>query len=282
MADGPSSNRRNHSLAFGDVAEVYSRARPGYPDALVDDVLELCDFSSPRVIEVGAGTGTATELFARHGLEILAIEPSAEMASIARSSCRRYPQVSVVVSTFEDWTAEHGAFDLLISAQAWHWVPSAVRYPKAYSVLRPKGALALFWSRPLWEQSELSEPLAAIYQTRAPELYGRGPWFPGFASTGEGPDGNFSPGSWPTGHQGTEIEASGLFGDVVERGYLWSLVHTADAYVDLLRTLPEHQALSEDRRDYLFAGIKETIEVWGGDFRMNYETRLFLSNRANS
>ena len=111
-------------------------------------------------------------------------------------------------------------------------------------MLAPKGALALFWSRPLWEQSELGESLAAVYQARAPELYGRGPWFPGFsaAPAGQGAEGHFSPGTWLPEGQGTEIESSGLFGDVVERSYQWSLAHTAGGYVELLQTLPEHQA----------------------------------------
>ena len=33
---------------------LYNRARPGYPDALVDHILELSDLPSPKVIEVGA------------------------------------------------------------------------------------------------------------------------------------------------------------------------------------------------------------------------------------
>jgi SAM-dependent methyltransferase len=277
------SGPHDHEIAFGEVAGVYNRARPGYPEALVDDVLGLCDRASPKMIEVGAGTGTSTELFARRNLEILALEPSAEMASMACRNCRRYPQVSVLVSTFEDWPAEPGAFDLLVSAQAWHWVPSHVRYRKAHSVLGPRGALALFWSRPLWERSELGEPLAAIYRARAPELYGRGPWFPGFsAPAGPSAAGCFSPGNWLSEGQGTEIEASGLFGDVIERSYQWSLEHTAGSYVELLQTLPEHQALSDRRRGDLFDGVIGVIEASAGVFNMDYETRLYCSHRTSS
>jgi hypothetical protein len=50
-------------LAFGSVAELYDRSRPSYPPALVDDVLGLVGVA-PRVLEVGAGTGKATVLFA--------------------------------------------------------------------------------------------------------------------------------------------------------------------------------------------------------------------------
>jgi len=39
-----------------------------------------------------------------------------------------------------------GAYDLLVSAQAWHWVDPVVAMPKAAALLRPGGTLALFWN----------------------------------------------------------------------------------------------------------------------------------------
>ncbi len=82
-------------LSFGGVADLYDEARPSYPSALVDDVVEYAGAAgatADRVLEVGAGTGKATALFADRGLDVLAIEPSAAMARIARRNCAAYEQ----------------------------------------------------------------------------------------------------------------------------------------------------------------------------------------------
>jgi len=48
---------RQPRLVFGEVADLYDRVRPSYPDALVDDVVELSGVDvSGRALEVGAGT----------------------------------------------------------------------------------------------------------------------------------------------------------------------------------------------------------------------------------
>src|SRR5690242_4014651 len=112
-------------LAFGEVAELYDRARPSYPAELVDDVLA---FSGARAgdhaLEVGAGTGKATVAFAERGLEIVALEPSREMAAFARSNVAGHENVTVVEREFERWQADpRRGFRLLFSAQAWHWIP---------------------------------------------------------------------------------------------------------------------------------------------------------------
>src|ERR1039458_4096462 len=77
---------REQRFIFGEVAELYDRARAGYSATLVDDVLSFVGVDSDRLraLEVGAGTGKATVAFAVRGLEILALEPSLEMATVAR------------------------------------------------------------------------------------------------------------------------------------------------------------------------------------------------------
>jgi SAM-dependent methyltransferase len=92
----PVSERR---LSFGEVAELYDRARPSYPEALVEDLIELA--GAGTALEVGAGTGKATVLFGQRGVSVLALEPSAEMAAVARRRCARFPEVSIQQVEFE-------------------------------------------------------------------------------------------------------------------------------------------------------------------------------------
>jgi SAM-dependent methyltransferase len=135
-------------LVFGDVAEVYERVRPSYPDKLVDDVIEFSGIDgSGAALEVGAGTGKATRLFAARGLSVRALEPSPRMAAVARRACSTYENVTVEEREFEQFTPRGRQFRLLFSAQAWHWISPEVRYIRAREALAPGGLLAAFWNR---------------------------------------------------------------------------------------------------------------------------------------
>ena len=113
------------------MADLYDHARPSYPVALVDDVVEYAAAGgarSDRAVEVGAGTGKATALFAARGLNVLAIEPSAEMAQIARRNFAGYANVTIEQTEFERWRPPEHEYRLLFSGQAWHWIAPDVRY----------------------------------------------------------------------------------------------------------------------------------------------------------
>jgi hypothetical protein len=56
---GGAAGEREQGTVFGEAAELYDQARPSYPEALIDEVIAFAP-PSPRVLEVGAGTGKAT------------------------------------------------------------------------------------------------------------------------------------------------------------------------------------------------------------------------------
>jgi SAM-dependent methyltransferase len=259
---------REQRLVFGEVAELYDQARAGYPDALVDDVISFAGGDAPglRALEVGAGTGKATVSFAARGLEIVALEPSAEMAAVARRNTRPFPGVRIESASFEDWPAQPGGFGLVFSAQAWHWVQPEVGYRKAAEVLRPGGTLALVWNRTRWEEEPLRDELAALYRRLAPDLYARAPGFPGLTRTGEDPG------------RDAEIRDTGLFQDEVVRTYPWSATFTADSFTDLLLTQSDHRLLAEDQRTRLLEAIRDTIARHGGEITLPHHTLLIMSH----
>src|SRR5204862_6340857 len=99
---------REQGLVFGEVAEMYQQARPTYPAGLYDAIAELAGTSpGDRVLEVGAGTGKATEGFVDRGYAVTAVEPSAEMAGVLAA---RLPTVDVRVAGLEDVDVETGAY----------------------------------------------------------------------------------------------------------------------------------------------------------------------------
>lgn len=137
-------------FAFDEVAELYDAERPSYPPQLVADVIAAADLTrEDAMIEVGCGTGQATEAFARRGYDIVAVEPGAELARLARSRLARFPNAAVVQTSFEDWRIETGVFRVVIAAQSWHWLDPEVCFDKAADALCPGGVLAIFGHVPM-------------------------------------------------------------------------------------------------------------------------------------
>jgi len=138
-------------LVFGSVADSYERFRLGYPDELLAAVLPYAGRPIGSALEVGAGTGKATRLFASCGIEVTALEPDAEMAKLLARMTQGLP-VEPVVETFERFDTGR-RFDLLYAAAAWHWTDPRTRWTKAVELLVPGGVLTLF-GRP----AELMDP----------------------------------------------------------------------------------------------------------------------------
>ncbi|MEO6859550.1 MAG: class I SAM-dependent methyltransferase [Solirubrobacteraceae bacterium] len=156
-------------LAFGQVAELYDRARPSYPAEVMQGLVQnMALQAGGPILEVGAGTGKATVQLAARGLRVIGLEPDQEMASVARRKCAGLERVSIVESDFEHWPIEE-SFPALISAQAWHWIDPGLRHRKAAEAVSTGGTLAALWMFPAWERCALREAFSRAYEA-APEL----------------------------------------------------------------------------------------------------------------
>lgn len=250
-------------LTFGGVADLYDRSRPSYPASLVDDVLALA--GGRPAVEVGAGTGKATVLFAVRGAEVVAIEPSAGMVAKLRANLAGADNVEIVEAEFERWESGGRRFGLLYSAQAFHWIDPDVRYQRARAVLDDGGVLALFWNRPRWEECDQRQAIDEAYRSAAPGFEPAGPMHPAV----EDPD---LLQSWLE-----EIDGTEEFGDPELRTYEWSADYSPHSYSQLLRTHSDHILLPDDQREALLTAVEQAIESTGGTLRLPYLTRLCLA-----
>jgi SAM-dependent methyltransferase len=257
---------RERRLVFGEVADLYDRHRPAYPEQLIDDLVGLAglDGSQP-VLEVGAGTGKATLMFAARGIPVLAVEPNVEMAAIWRRNCAAHADLEIEHGDFEHWDPEGRRFPLVFSAQAWHWVHPATGYAKATQALLSPGILAAFWNRVAWDSVGLRDALLAAYREVAPDLPADGGLHPANLC----PDADAD---WDG-----EIAAVEALADSEIRSYEWRLDYSAGDYVGLLATSSEVRLLDEDRRGPLFAAVAEVIDAHGGALTLPMRTRLCLA-----
>lgn len=139
----PSHTARARS--FDAAAAQYAANRPSYPPALFDAVEDLAGrpLTGARVVDVGAGTGIATALLHQRGADVLAVEPGDGMAAQFR---RAHPHLPIVRGNGNALPVASASADFLTYAQAWHWTDPAHSVPEALRVLRPGGALALWWN----------------------------------------------------------------------------------------------------------------------------------------
>ncbi len=251
---------------FAEDAELYDRARPGYPEALFDDIAALADLpAGARVLEIGPGTGQATLPMARRGHRVTAVELGESMAAVARRNLAPYPNASVHTAAFEDWPLPAEPFDLVFAATAFHWLDPDVRWRKAAAALRPGGSLAVIETVHVAAGDvDFFAASQACYERWDPDTP------PGFRCPA--PDAVLD--------DPAEIEATGLFAPPAFGRYLREIAYTRAQYVDVLNTYSGHRALEPRRREGLLTCIGELIDGrFGGSIRKGYLTRLMVARR---
>lgn len=254
---------------FDQDAGLYDRARPGYPDQLIEDIIACSEIpDGGRILEIGCGPGKATCPFAEHGYSILCIEPGPNMAAVTMEKCRDY-LVQVDISSFEDWPIQENAFDLAISASAFHWLDEKIRVPKVAQALKPGGTIALFWNKRPGPVSDIFIEANRIYAKHAPEL--------------AQDESEMRERRGLTGEQirgmADEIDATGLFGPVTIKTYPWSKTYTSREYVDLLNTYSGHRILPEEQKRPLFEAIAKVIDEHGGIITRECTSLLYLARK---
>ncbi|MBW5253582.1 methyltransferase domain-containing protein [Streptomyces sp. P01-B04] len=155
----------SRALSFDGAAAQYAAARPGYPAALFDAVEELAGLPlrDARTLDVGAGTGISTRRLHDRGARVVAVEPGPGMAAELR---RSLPHVPLVRGDGNSLPFAGASADLITYAQSYHWTDRTRSTPEALRVLRPGGALALWWN-----VSDHAVPWVADQDTRLRDFF---------------------------------------------------------------------------------------------------------------
>ncbi|SDS49110.1 class I SAM-dependent methyltransferase [Microlunatus soli] len=233
------------SRTFDTAAAGYQSARPAYPSALYQDLLDLTGLRRPaRLLEIGCGPGKATGPLAGQGFQITALEPGPRLAEEARHNLVGL-DVEVEASSFEDWQPTGDRFDLIYAATSWHWVDPEVKWAKAASLLAPGGHLAVFGAGHAFPEG--FDPFFTEIQQTYDEI-------------GEGVDGVWPP---PPPDQlpdpSSDYEASGYFTVDAVRRYVWAQQYDADSYIALLNTFSGHIAMPPASRERLFDAVRAIL-----------------------
>jgi SAM-dependent methyltransferase len=230
------------ALSFGAVAPAYERFRPGYPSSLYDLVMTYAGRPVRTALEIGAGTGKATRLFAGRGIAVTATEPDDSMLAELRRHVP--PTVRTRRAAFEDLNpGEH--YGLVYAAAALHWTNPSGRWSRMAALLEPGGVFASFGGPYQLTDPALAE---AVRAARAP-----------FLSDDDVP----SPDGTPLEHDmqwpGTELQRSGLFTGVRQSVIGRRLTVSAAGYVGHLSTVSAYLELPPVVREQAYARIAAVL-----------------------
>jgi SAM-dependent methyltransferase len=253
-------------MLFDEVAQEYDRVRPGYPRALIEDVIALSSLPEQgSILEIGCGTGQATLPFAQRGYTLHCLDIGQNFVGLATRKFQSYPNVQIQHAAFEDWMQQGYLFDLVMSATAFHWIAPDIGYPKAAQVLKNTGSVAIFSNEHPMPHAGFFAEVQLIYQRVVPE--------------------------WSERHttslldediQATAavIDATRLFEPVVVRTYPWEQSYTAERYLDVLNTYSNHRSLEPEKRTRLFDAIGDLIEKeYGGKVLKEYLAVLYIAKK---
>jgi SAM-dependent methyltransferase len=253
--------QRQAAESFGSDPERYDRARPRYPDVMIERIAAAAP--GRLVLDVGVATGIVARQFQAAGCQVLGVDPDARLAEFARHS-----GVEVEVSTFEAWEAAGRRFDAVVSGESWHWVDPVGGAAKAAEVLRPGGRLAVFWITGQPAEG-LDEAFVEVYRRVLPEslvarLGKRSLEEAHSAMCAKAADG---------------MRATGALDEPERWRFEWAQSYTRDEWLDALQT--SGGAVPESQLADLLEGVGDAIDAVGGSFTMNYFTFVVTAVRQS-
>lgn len=248
------------ALSFGAVAEAYERFRPGYPVEVLELVTAYAGGPIRTALELGAGTGKATRLFAGAGIAVTATEPDAAMLAELRKHVPA--NVTAVQAAFEDLPLD-SSYDLVYAAAALHWTNPEGRWDRMAALVQPGGVFASFGAPTQLADPELRE---AVRAARAPYLDDDGV---------PSPDG--TPADRPMQWPGTELQQSEWFTDVRQAVIERRLTISAHDYIGHLSTVSAYVMLEPADRDEVF---RRTLQVLPETVELNAELHAHLARRV--
>lgn len=249
---------------FNEDETNYEKIRPLYPQELFKDILAYNQLDqNSHALEIGIGTGQATLPILTTQAQVIAVELGDKLSEFVRNKFWEYPNFEVINADFMELSFNPHSLDLVYSATAFHWLPEDKSYTKVYEILKPKGAIALFWNHPYPNRKD--DPTNCINM----QVYD-----------------HYRPSNQPQ-IEFSEKDCEKRVKDLIRYGFQdvqYKLYHrvrtlTSDQYIALLNTYSDHRALAPEIKVAFEQEMKSSLDKIGGYINIYDTIDLYLARK---
>lgn len=151
---------------FDTIPEQFDRWRPRYCAELFAELIAYAEIGPGKaVLELGPGTGQATDPILHTGCEYCAIELGEHLTAAMLRKYGAFPNFSILNDDFITYDFGGKTFDVIYSAATIQWIPESIAFTKTFDLLKPGGTLAMMRT-----QGDYKTPNEALYD-RIQEVY---------------------------------------------------------------------------------------------------------------
>ena len=247
---------------FDTIPEQFDQFRPKYSRELFEYPINFAQLGpEKKVLEIGPGTGQATDLILGTGCDYNAIELGEHLCAKMREKYDQYPNFHIVNDDFITYDFEQQRFDLVYSAATIQWIPEETAFSKTFELLKPGGTLAM-----LLTKSDYRTPDEALYQ-KIQKIYDR----------------YFKP-EIPYTHGGFKYDNAPQYGfvDFQKHDFHGRRKMSADEYVSYCGTHCDHIVIPEPYKTLFFEGLRNVVEENGGEIVFEDTYVLYLTRKPQN
>jgi ubiquinone/menaquinone biosynthesis C-methylase UbiE len=238
-------------LSFDTIPEQFEKWRPHYIPELFSLLIKMANVGkNTKVLEIGPGTGQATDPILETGCDYTAIELGSNLSEFLRNKYKNAENYSLINDDFITHDFGDEKYDMIYSAAAIQWLPEDTAFSKTFRLLKSGGMLAM-----MFLHMDLRSPQPQMYADMQ-KVYDK--------------------------YFKTEKNSSNtpfVYDNALDYGYTDLETHifrgtrafTAEEYVQYIGTHSDHIALEEPYRTPFFEGIKEAITRHGNKLVINDE-----------
>lgn len=243
---------------FNSIPEEFDKWRTRYCDEVFTDIIEYSKLDCGKMaLEIGPGTGQATEPILKTRCSYLAIELGEDLAEYTKNKFSSYDNFHIVNADFETYDFGDQQFDLVYSAATIQWIPEEIGFPKVYNLLKSNGTFAMMFTQT--DGKSANEPLYMKIQ----EVYAK----------------YFHPETKYDKKLNYKNTKKYGFTDFECRHYNKTRELNADEYVSWISTHADHITLQEPYKSEFYAGIRDAILSFGNNITLHDTIVLYLARK---